>query len=165
MFLDFDGPMIPLRAYFLQGQTHPVSKFDPCAVGLINKLCKDAKAKIVVHSSWRKFHVEDTTGLEGGSIRSHMIAQGLKEEYFHEDLLCPFRFSSSRWHDISEWLLDHEHISEYVVIEDEAIPYGLEERFKPKVIQVHFDEGFTWLNFTHACDVLNVAKLGELEIV
>jgi hypothetical protein len=150
----------------MPGQTKEyVTKFDPCAVGLVNKLCKDAGAKIVVHSSWRKFHFDNVAGLEGGSIKSHMMAQGLEEEYFHEDLLCPFRFSSSRWHDINEWLEDHEEVSEYVILEDEAIPYGLEERFKPFVVQVHFDEGLTWANFTHACDILSVPKLGDLVYV
>lgn len=150
IFLDFDGPMIPSRAYFMPQQTRPiVSVFDPAAVGLINRLAEKAEAKIVIHSSWRKTVLIDDT-LVGGSIKSHIIAQGIKEEYLHEDLCCPFKFTSNRWHDISFWLEDRPEVTNYVIIEDEPIPYGLEELFKDKHISIDFDEGLTFAKYKEA---------------
>lgn len=152
IFLDFDGPMIPLRAYYMAGQTKEfVTKFDPVAVGLINRLAMKAEAKIVLHTSWRR-----TTLMGVPDLREHILQEGIKEEYLHEKLLCPMRFTSSRWHDIGMWLKGRD-VENYVIIEDEPIPYGAEQ-YKDYLVQCSFENGFTYDRYLLALDKFNLAE-------
>lgn len=151
IFLDFDGPMIPLRAYHLPNQTKPfVTVFDPVAVSLVNKLAENHAAKIAVHSFWRRIkndHVKD--------LKEHMLSQGIKEEHLHDDWELDFRFSSSRWHDITSWLFHHPETTNFCIIEDEACP---DVDLKPHHVPVDFDEGFIWTKFDQANRLLNGNK-------
>lgn len=135
LFLDFDGVMIPTRAYWIDGQTRPVSKFDPCAVSLVNKLCEENDIKIVVVSSWRRTVFAPYTD----DLKLHMISQGIKEHLIHEDSLCPFKFSSSKYHDVTLWLENHPEVVEYLIVDDDLHDlYG----HKGKIITPIFDDGF-----------------------
>lgn len=147
VFLDFDGPMIPLRAMCLEGQTSdPPSVFDPCAVALLNRLCDKTKSKIVVHSHWRYSPVHKE---KYPDIKAHLISQGVKEEHLHEDLLC--EEIDWRWVDIKAWLAKHPEVNNYVIIEDTYIPVGF-EKFEPHMIKVDFSEGFSWRNYEKALE-------------
>lgn len=149
VFLDFDGPMIPQRAYFMEGQTRPyVMKFDPCAVSLVNRLCEKTDAQIVVHSSWRRAHTHIAAVPD---LRTHMREQGLLEVYFHDDLFCPIHETgtSSRWNDITQWMNKNEIPTQYVIIEDEICPNSYKE-LKEHMISVDFNEGFTWERYETA---------------
>ena len=62
IFLDIDGPMIPIRAYFLPNQSKIVTQFDPCATGMLLHLIKLTDAKLVISSVHRlqgKQHIEE----------------------------------------------------------------------------------------------------------
>lgn len=143
IFLDIDGVLLPHRAYYLPNQTKPfVKTFDPCAVSLINMICEKTGAELVIHSSWLR------TTLHGEeSVKAHMVKQGIKEEYFHKDDSCKYRFSGTRWFAIEEWLLDHPEVSDYWIIDDEPLPYGYKDTFVDgRVITTDFDEG---IQFKH----------------
>lgn len=153
VFLDFDGPMIPLRAMPLEGQTNdPPSKFDPCAVGLLNRLCEKTHSKIVIHSHWRysPVHCEKYPDL-----KKHLIDQGVKEEYLHDDLEC--EKLDWRWVDIQAYLKKHPEITNYVIIEDTHIPIGF-EHFEPHMIKIDFVDGFDWRAYEKA-----LARFGRTE--
>ena len=151
VFLDIDGPMIPARALFMQEQTEGYpTRFDPCAVGLLNELCKRADAKIVIHSHWRKsfWHLENVP-----DIKKHLIEQGISEEHFHDVHLCPRKLTSDRWHDINMWVDDcDEDIDGFVILEDEE-PH---EHFRHihNLVAIDYDEGFTFERFNAALKVL-----------
>lgn len=58
IFLDVDGPMIPVKAFYLPNQTKPARMFDPCAVGMLNDLLKHTQARIVMSSIHRLHGLE-----------------------------------------------------------------------------------------------------------
>lgn len=158
IFLDLDGPMIPTRCFYMEGQTEGTpTKFDPCAVGLLNKLAEEANAKIVLHSHWRKsyFHREAFP-----DFRVKLIEEGVKAEYLHADFECPRRLTSDRWHDIGMWLEDHEdEVTNFVILEDLPIPLGL-SYYEPHTVKIDFDEGFTWNRYAEARKILKLPEVG-----
>ena len=152
IFLDIDGPMIPLRAYFLPNQTKPiVSVFDPCAVSLLNKLIDDSKAKLVISSTWA------TQGMD--RIREVLSDNGIDPTLLHNDWVTPRKLSSWRMNEISWWLRDHPEVVDYVAIEDE----DLDVEFVPKAVKCDPYEGFSWRNFLEARVHLNAFGDGRLE--
>lgn len=151
LFLDIDGVLLPRRMYDAPGQTRPlVTKFDPGVVGMLNRLGEDVGARFVIHSSWLQ------STLHGkASVKDHMIDEGLKAEYFHEDHSCLYRFSGTRWTAIRDWLGDHPEVGplDYWILEDEPHPYlndgqaGENQINLNRIIQTDFDEGLTWAQF------------------
>lgn len=139
IFLDFDGPMIPLRAYFLPTQTKPVvSMFDPCAVSLLNKLIDESGAKVVISSTW---------GMQGReTIEKVLHKNGIDPAHLHDDWITPRKFSSSRHHEVKWWLDEHPEVTHYVAIDDENLHYDL----VPNCVKCDGYEGFSWRNFLEA---------------
>lgn len=139
IFLDIDGPMIPVRAYWLPTQTKPhVSVFDPVAVSLLNKLIEASGAKIVMSSSWRK---------QGYDVVVELLSKnGVDPKHLHEDWDTPWKFSSQRIHEIKWWLDDHSEVTHYVAIDDESLLTD----FVPNAIQADTYEGFSLRNYLEA---------------
>lgn len=147
LFLDIDGVLIPGRAYFADFQTAPIpTKFDPCVVGMINKLCHKLGAKVVIHSNWRNTEPR-RTDKDLTSLPQHFINEGIKQQYMHADPLCPRKMTSSRWYDIQLWLENHPEVDstpeneQFWVIEDTQPPPDWQ--WTHRVIQTNFDEGLT----------------------
>jgi hypothetical protein len=141
LFCDIDGVLIPGRAYYMPGQTWPlVTKFDPCVVGMVNRLCKDLGAKVVIHSNWRGTEPRRISH-DMESLDKYFIAQGILPEYMHDDPLCPRKMTSTRWYDIELWLGNHPEETEFFVLEDTSPPPDW--KYLHRVIQTDFDEGLT----------------------
>jgi hypothetical protein len=122
LFLDIDGPMIPIRAYTMPGQTRPiVTKFDPCAVGFVNRACFKQGRQIVLHTSWIRtgFWKPNIDG--PGDVHDHCISQGIEAELFHEDAYCN-REIHWRYDRIDEWLSRHPEVDDYVILDDVNCP-------------------------------------------
>ena len=148
IFLDFDGPMIPIRAYWLPNQTKPASVFDPVAVSLLNKLVRDSGAKIVISSSWRG--VGDDESKE--KVFETLVMNGVATSFVHEDWATPWKFSSERVHEIPMWLNDHPEVTHYVAIDDihldvEAVPFA---------VRSSSYEGFSLRNYLESRIILDV---------
>lgn len=139
IFLDFDGPMIPIRAYWLPTQTKPfVSTFDPVAVSLINKLILDSGAKVVISSTWR------TKGFD--AVVELLTRNGVGPSNLHEDWATPAKLTSQRIHEIKWWLDDHPETTHYVAIDDETLDID----FVPNAVQADTYEGFSLRNYLEA---------------
>jgi len=136
IFLDIDGPMIPVRAYYMLNQTKPlVTVFDPCAVSLLLRLLEDANAKLVISSTW---------GVKGrDAVVQVLAANGIDETFLHEDWITPRKLSSYRCHEIRWWLDNHPEVSHYVAIEDEYLP----PEFVRNAVKCDTYEGFSWRNY------------------
>lgn len=150
LFLDIDGVFIPRRMYNAPLQTRPlVTVFDPGVVGMVNTLAEECGYKFVIHSSWLRTSLQFLQAKGGAdNVKDHMISQGLKAEYFHEDNSCLYRFSGTRWTAIHDWLLDHPEVSDYWILEDEPMPFGYDENLrKDRVMTTDFNEGLTWEQF------------------
>jgi len=61
IFLDIDGVLNSTSFYKSRrkGEYSPTDDIDPKAVNLLNELCKEASAEIVISSTWRKGHTLD----------------------------------------------------------------------------------------------------------
>lgn len=146
ILLDFDGPMIPLRAYFLPNQTDPVSLFDPCAVSMLLKLVNDSNAKLVISSTW---------GLQGyDKVVSVLETNGISRELLHEDWRTPRRMSSSRTEEIVWWIRGHSEVTHWVAVEDESL-YG---DLVPNAVKCDAYEGFSWRNYLECRQFLGIAQ-------
>jgi hypothetical protein len=147
LFLDIDGVLIPGRCYLMANQTKSlVTVFDPSVVGMLNAIAEEKGYKFVIHSSWLRSAFKPE--ISGPNTKNHMVSQGLKEEYFHEDHSCRYKISGDRWKAISDWLVDHPEVTDYWVLEDEPFPkYYNDVLNKNRVITTDFEEGLTWQQF------------------
>lgn len=146
IFLDIDGPMIPVRAYFLANQTSPVSIFDPCASALLLRLLEESSAKIVISSIWGQHGRERCEDL--------LRKNGIDPSYLHEDWVTPRKMSSARIHEIAWWLNRHPEVTHHVAIDDE----DLLSEFVPNAVLCDGAEGFSMRNY-HECEVfLGIAE-------
>jgi hypothetical protein len=113
VFLDFDGPMIPVKAYYLPNQTKIATQFDPCAVGMLLHLVKLTDARIVISSTHR---------LQG---KTHIIKlfedNGIPTRHLHRDWHTTLDTSFTRSQEIQMWLNDHPSIDPYIAIDDELL--------------------------------------------
>lgn len=135
IFIDVDGPMIPMRAYYLPQQTAPVSIFDPCAVSLLLRLVDAAQAKLVVSSTWG-YHGYD-------SCMEDFEKNGISSSLFHKDWITPRKMSSSRAQEIRWWLDRHPETTHSVAIDDEDLHIEL----VPCAVKCDGYEGMSWRNY------------------
>lgn len=154
LFLDIDGPMIPYRAAWLPEQTPVMTKFDPIAVAMINKLCeKRPELKIVLHSSW--------VYINGGEeTLRHCINQGIKKEYFYE--ADPFVKEDIHWryNRVAEWLERHPEVTGYVIIDDTAYEKdtgGMQhpQEMNSRLVLIDYNDGITTDKYSDIMEVLD----------
>lgn len=150
LYLDIDGVVLPYRAYLLPNQTEPVvSVFDPCAVSMLNEICKETGAKIVLHSSWiqSSFWKVGKPGAWSGDVHHHCIEQGiLSEHFFHEDIYCERSTYASRV-DRIRWHINKHKPEMYYVFDDEDMTKWFGENF----YLCDFDEGINCNHLKSLC--------------
>lgn len=135
VFLDIDGPMIPVKAYMLPGQTTSATIFDPCATSLLLRILEASGAKIVISS---------THGKRGKEHIGRVFAQnGIDLSHLHNDWVTPRKMSSARIHEIQWWLDAHPEVTHYVAIDDEQ----LDINWIPNSVQCDAYEGFSFRNY------------------
>jgi hypothetical protein len=150
IFLDFDGPMIPMWAYCLPNQTNPFTVFDPVAVGMINRLINFSSAKIVISSTW---------GLQGiVTICEVLSKNGIDPKHLHKDWITPRKMSSSRTEEICMWLDRHPDVVDYVAIDDEQLDFNV----LPKSVLCDAYEGFSWRNYLECCVYLDAYEYPDI---
>ena len=139
IFLDIDGPMIPVRASFLPNQTLITSVFDPCAVSLVNKLITISGASVVISS---------VRGDEGRSAMVQLLeSNGISSTALHTDWVTPRKMSSYRCNEVRWWLDRHPEITHSVAIDDE----DLNMKIVPCAVKCDEYEGFSWRNYLECC--------------
>ena len=109
VFLDFDGVLNSTRSAIAM-QTY--NRFDPIAVMLVERLCVEGEARIVVSSTWRIGH-ETTQSLRDrmrdcGALRLSRYVIGMTGR------------SKTRGHEIAEWREAHKHAGPYVILDDDS---------------------------------------------
>jgi len=142
LFLDFDGPMIPRRAYYLPKQTLIVSKFDPVAVALLNSVLDETGAKLVISSTW---------GKQGKDIVKPTLEEnGISWNRVHEDWVTPRKFSSTREMEIKMWLDKHRDITHWASLDDENL------ELDGRNVKVSFDDGVQMCHYHKLLELLEV---------
>lgn len=154
IFIDVDGPLIPLRAIYLPTQTKIMSVFDPCATSMLLKLLDDSGAKLVISSSW---------GHQGSKVCADLFTKnGIDaDKYFHFDWRTPRKMSSSRTQEIKWWLDDHPEVTHYVAIDDEGLDYD----WLPTAVLCDAAEGFSWRNYLECCSCLETKDQDQKDII
>lgn len=111
IFLDFDGVLNSVRsASAFGGYPWNVNKdsltmFDPIAIALIKKICKDYEVDIVLSSTWRlKFSIEE-------------LSVALDLPIVDK---TPCKFSASRGEEIGMYLDSNKSITNYCIIDDDS---------------------------------------------
>lgn len=156
LYLDIDGVVLPQRAYLLPGQSYVVRTFDPCAVSILNKICKETGAKIAIHSTWifSQFWKLSFEGPEY-DVHHHCIKQGILEEhFFQEDIYCKRDFWAER-HERINWHRNKWNPERILVFDDE----DLSEHFGEDFYKCDFDEG---INFKHYMKICSDPTLKEV---
>lgn len=111
IFLDIDGPMIPSGMFLIDRDASYKRVYSPIAVGVINHLCHETKAKIVFNTTHNMFDnpftnksvIEDS--IDQGIKRGHLFNNGSKTKY--PDI--------PRLDAIKLWLKEHEMTEENAV--------------------------------------------------
>jgi len=134
IFLDIDGVLNSGRSVTATGSCYLL---DSVAVGLINKLCEEADAKIVVSSTWRK--------RVGPGIKDSLAVAGIKRRYFHPDYATPEIDGMARGAEVKAWLLQHDDVENFVCIDDNGGFFDGQT-----LIQTNPQEGFSYANYCEA---------------
>lgn len=146
IFLDFDGPMLPTRSYFLPKNYKTHAKvFDPIAVAMINRLLDVSNAAIVVSSAWAKFEGYD-------AVVKTLGDNGISTSRLHDDWTIPRGADScgnTREMEIKLWLAAHSEVTHYVAIDD--IPMNL-----PGMVYVSLNDGMLYDHAFKAAALLDV---------
>lgn len=85
LFLDVDGPIIPSTMYFTHVDPSYNRDYSPQCIAIINRICKESGCKVVMNT---------THNTEPRELRTSMIAQDFRKEYFHETPHTRFPFTS-----------------------------------------------------------------------
>lgn len=147
LLLDIDGPMIPRRASWLAGQTYRSTKFDPVAVGLLLSVLEKTGAKLVISSTWGKVYTREENEL---SLENN----GISKTLLHDDWVTPRNSKlETRAAEILAWLKQHPEITNYAVLDDEAV--ALPKNKLKNLVKVTFSDG---LLLQHYHQLLNILK-------
>lgn len=165
VFLDIDGPLLPVRARALpenlrrlgsivasvsmnlpRSERFPV-EFDAVAVALVNRLCELSDARIVIHSDWRRVSKRNW-------LHQHLIAQGILPGHLHEHWFARMDgLSSTKAHDIHSWISKHRPES-FVIIDDHPLDRFGVEPLSERLVLVDGTEGFLLRDYAKALDLL-----------
>ena len=136
IFLDIDGVILSVRSaaafggYPWRVRKEDLKLFDPIAVGLIRRACKERGAKIVLSSVWRF-----TVGYK-------LLAERLDLPMIDS---TPLNHSGeSRGGEIKKWLEQHPGVKTYAIVDDDTDM--LNEQI-PFFVDVDSKNGFSWNNY------------------
>ena len=145
IFLDFDGPIIPLQSHTTR---RPLErKAWPDAVAALNRITDTTGAKIVVSSNWRMDKILD--------MRKLLTGWGVTGEVIG---MTPVRFqqvdkvwtSAPRGREIGAYLKGRKDVESFVILDDDNDM----ERYEPYLIQTPFETGLTEKDADLAIDML-----------
>lgn len=152
IFLDIDGPMIPVKCYMLPGHTTSSARtFDPCATAMLLRIIDLSGAKIVISS---------THGQRGYDHCVRLLdTNGIDPALLHDDWITPRRMSSYRIHEIQWWLDAHPETAHYVAIDDEQ----LDTEWIKNSVQCDGYEGFSFRNYLECCMFLDCVEPEKID--
>lgn len=118
IFLDIDGVIQSPRYCVAIDETGWLSAFEPAAMHMVQRLVIDAKAKIVISSSWRIGHDDSR------QLKQLFRCCGFKRisNSFHDDWKTKEigGFSTKRGNEIAEWLERHPEVENYIILDDDS---------------------------------------------
>jgi hypothetical protein len=147
VFLDIDGVLNNLGS--VVGLGNPSKFFDPVSVALVDKLCKEGDASIVVSSSWRCGNPES---LRADLIRCGAIA--LANRVVGETPDLSRDSGACRGDEIAAWLDGHvksgRTLGRFVVLDDDGDILNSQP-----FVKTTFEDGFRFKHYIAALRHLN----------
>lgn len=142
LFLDIDGVLLSARTALATGSIpwtcnpDDIPYFDHIAIGMLRRLCKDTKCKIVLSSTWRH------------SVSFETIAKAHDLPIIDK---TPWKMSSSRGEEIAMWLREHKEVTKYAIIDDDSDM--LAEQL-PNFVKTDSMEGMFYSHFLKLKEIL-----------
>ncbi len=152
IFLDIDGVLNSNRsAAALGGMPWPGKKnerdwhfFDPVAIGLLQRACKETGAVCVLSSSWR--NLMSLTDIQE-------LAQHLGVSIV--DRTKPSAGDEPRGQQIQEWLLRHPHVVKWAIIDDDGDMLDCQI---PNFVRTTFTEGMLFAHYMELTKILGIEQ-------
>lgn len=119
LFLDIDG-VLNSREWYLRNKENIITnsgfmyrhdeELDPKACALVNELCESENLKIVISSTWRKFHTlkEISDMFASRGLFGHIIGS------------TPQLRGGYRGQEVDEWLYDNPGVTKHVILDDDG---------------------------------------------
>lgn len=161
VFLDIDGvvntPLLDTEPFdlihgktkkdgFYYGLAFPTDKklYNRQAIMLLNKLCMEYNAKIVISSTWKVLGIP--------YLKELLINSGLLESIEVIDVTPHDDFRLTRGEEIQEYLDNHLEVDNYVILDDE-------ERMLPNqqdhFVKINYYVGISIPDYEHAKEIFN----------
>jgi hypothetical protein len=144
IFLDVDGVLTSPRVGIALSSGALLVP-DPVVIGFLNLLIADFKPKIVVSSTWRKYH-------RFRSFQLWVESHGLTQNSFYED--APYTVVGPdlpcRGDEVAEWLVRNPG-HRYLILDDGS---DFLEDQKPFLVQTDSREGFLLKDYYSARKIL-----------
>lgn len=143
IFLDIDGVVVTRKEVL-----KPIVQIGPrCghelnkeSVSLLNQLCDETGAKVIISSTWRQIH-------QLADIRGHFKNYGATFEIVDK---TPKMCMYERGDEIAKFL-ENVKVDSFVIIDDDSDMGHLID----KLVKTSFDTGFTKTHLQKAEDILN----------
>lgn len=146
IFLDFDGVITTLESRW---------RIDIEKVRLVEKLCDDTDANIVVSSTWRAGH-ENAESFKNELVRKLGDDAKSCEKFLGRIVDITDRNGSCRGDEVGEYLDSHHDIEEYVIVDDDS---DLLEEQLFNFVQTDYIEGITERETKLCRQVLNGERI------
>lgn len=150
LFLDYDG-VINSTEYFRNrpdedNRPHPLSEFDPIAIGHLNQICLQTGSKVVVSSDWR--HGKTIQELQNILYKCGFVGEiiGVTQSLSHHGNYIV------RGNEILKWIEDNNDVEEYLILDDTN---DMLLRQKDNFIHVDRSVGITSQTVSMAIKILN----------
>ena len=140
LFLDVDGPLIPSTTFFVNPAASKHRHCSPYAIAIVNRLCRDANAKVVMNT----YHNSD-----GLRLKDDLKVNGMDPSLFHPDwqtkyphgLMCDEM--ATRLAAINEWQSRNGDVN-WLCFDDSNFTSD------SRLILVDFDAGITTKEYMKA---------------
>lgn len=145
IFLDMDGVLCTPRASVASGDTGMMAYLDPIACLLLRKLVEKTGARLVISSTWRKYHTRESFASILSANCPNLGNYVVREDAWRTDDLGP-----RRGNEIARWLESRNDIEKFIILDDDSDMEHLMEH----LILCNAYDGFGLQNYIDALEIL-----------
>lgn len=147
LFLDIEGVLTSKRAQAAAlpqqwGALRGMFRFDPVAVGLLQKICEEGEVKIVLSSTWRI-----------GDVVYPYLGKSLKIPVIDKTPELTIG-RMARGLEIQCWLEEHPEVTHYAILDDKIL--DMLEGQEGHVVRTDSTEGISYKNYMELRRILEV---------